>query len=530
MDLHREIKRCKEDFEYFARRYMKIITKDSKLTNLTLNASQRDIIKGFDTNPHLMLLKARQLGSTTGIAAYFFWTALFNPRTSVAVVAHTDEAVKKIFDIYRNFYDHLPDFLRLGTTKARENEIRFVTGSGIKVGSASTQSFRGGTYQLIHASEYAFWPRIEPAIASLFSTATDQDKIVLESTANGLNEAYDLWTKDNGFTKLFLGWQMDRDYVLDRPYFDDPTEEELEYSYENKLSPSQFHWMVRNLRTKCGNNWRIFNQEYPAAAEMAFVTSGSRFFPDAWPVANAKDGYEEFQKPQKMCTYLMGVDTASGSPGGDYSAFMVINATRSEEKELSMAASFYEHIPPSLFARKVLEVAKRYNAYVVIETNSYGLSIVEAAQQDGYPLLYRTTSFDKITNKWMNRIGLATTVKSRPVMINRLYEYVTRKWLDIGCTRFMAEGNRMEYNDRGKVEAATGSHDDMVMATALALMGLDQISDVKDEILKQYAPGSIQETLAWELATGKLWKNQGDNTDFAPDSSEELFGAVDATL
>ena len=530
MDVRKEILRCKEDFDYFARRYMKIVTKDSKLVNLKLNPAQQDILSGFDTNPHLMLLKARQLGSTTGIAAYFFWAALFNPRTSVAVVAHTDEAVKKIFDIYKNFYDHLPTFLRMDTTKSRENEIRFVTGSGIKVGSASTQSFRGGTYQYIHASEYAFWPRIEQTIASLFSTATDQAKIVLESTANGLNEAYDLWTKDNGFTKIFLGWQMDRDYVLERPYFDDPTEEELEYSYENKLSPPQFNWMVRTLRTKCGNNWRIYNQEYPATAEMAFVTSGSRFFPEAWPVVNAKDGYEEFEKPQKMCTYIMGVDTASGSPGGDYSAFMIINATRSENKDLTMAASYYEHIPPSLFARKVLEAAKRFNAYIVIETNSYGLSIVEAAQQVGYPLLYRTTSFDKITNRWQNKIGLATTTKTRPVMVNRLYEYVTRGWLKVKCTRFMAEGNRMEYNDKGKVEAAVGSHDDMFMSTALALMALDQISDVKDEILKQYKPSSIQEVLAWEVATGKLWKHHEGDSDFAPDSSEELLGAVNATL
>ena len=120
-----EILRCKKDFSYFCRNYLKIVTKTSKLETLTLNSAQREIIKGFSNNDHVMLLKARQLGSTTGIAAYFFWQTLFRPYTTVAVVAHTDQAVKKIFEIYRLFYDQLPDHLRLETTrlKGKRDEV-----------------------------------------------------------------------------------------------------------------------------------------------------------------------------------------------------------------------------------------------------------------------------------------------------------------------------------------------------------------------------------------------------------------------
>ena len=443
----------------------------------------------------------------------------------MAVVAHTDEAVKRIFEIYRRFYDNLPEFLKLETVRSRENEIKFVTGSGIKVGSASTQSFRGGTYQRIHASEYAFWGNMEIAIASLFGTATDDSLIVLESTANGLNEAYDMWTKDNGFRKIFLGWQMDRDYVLENPHFTDPTEEKLEYSYENKLSPKQFNWMVRTLRTKCGNNWNIFNQEYPADAEMAFIQTGTRFFPHTYPVVQAKDGFKEYVAPRKAGIYIMGVDTASGSPGGDYSAFMILDVTRREHKDITMVASFYERIPPSLFAKHVLLQARRYNALLVIESNSYGLSVVEQAQEAGYPLLYRTTSFDAITKKWQDRVGYTTTVKSRPVMISRLYEYVTRDWLNVKCDRFMAEANRLQYNLRGKVEAAPGQHDDMCIATSLALMGLDQVNDHEDSIVAQYKPTNLREVLDWERLTGKKWKDHND-TDFAPDSGEMMLQAI----
>jgi hypothetical protein len=501
--IQEEVRRCRDDFDYFCVKYLKIVTKDAKLRPLTLNSAQKEINANFKTNRHQMLLKARQLGSTTGIAARFFWDALFHPHTSVAVVAHTDEAVKRIFDIYRRFYDNLPKFLKLETIRARENELRFVTGSGIKVGSASTQSFRGGTYQRIHASEYAFWTNMEVAIASLFQTATDDAIIALESTANGMNEAYDLWMKDNGFLKTFLSWKMDEGYRHNKKKFDNPTEDEIEYSHDNELDAGQFNWMMATLRTKCGNNWNIFNQEYPARPEDAFISSGSRFFPMTWNVTDYSEGYQEFYPPKKFNTYIMGVDTASGSPGGDYSAAMVIRLSNTESPE--MVASFYDRVPPSTFRKEVERICKRYGALVVVESNSYGLAIVEHLQAVGYPYLYRSTIFDNVQSRIQSKLGFYTSSKTRPLLINRLYDYVVNKNLRTNCPRFRYEGNRLEYNGRGKVEAASGSHDDMAMATGLALMGVDQVDQVTEDVTKADRPTNIKEIIQWELATGRLW-------------------------
>jgi hypothetical protein len=526
-DIKNEILRCAQSFDYFSENYLKIITKDSELKPLKLNAAQKEIIAGFDSNSHLMLLKARQLGSTTAIAGYFFWYTLFNKYTRTAVVAHTDEAVKKIFEIYRMFYDQLPPFLKLETTRARENEIKFATGSSIRVGSASSQSFRGGTYNLIHASEYAFWNNMEQTIASLFGARTKDAKVVLESTANGMNEAYDMWSKEVGYTKIFLSWKMDTHYELNEPKFKEPTEDELEYSYKNKLTQKQFNWMVNTLRTACANNWNIFNQEYPASPDDAFIATGAPFFPSHFAVNNAKDGYIEYLKPKKFGVYTMGVDTATGSPGGDYSAVMILDVT--DKKNILMAASYYERIPPSLFSRKVLEFARRYNAFTVVETNSYGLSVQDFLRDQGYPHMYRTSSFDKVTNTWQNRLGFMTTSKSRPMLYNRLYEYITREWCEAKCPRFRTEANRLQYNGRGKVEAASGQHDDMVMATGLALMGLDQVGEIEEEVKKSYTPRTTRDILEWEMRTGNIWKG-AKKSKWDDDHSQEVFKALDGLL
>ena len=223
----------------------------------------------------------------------------------------------------------------------------------------------------------------------------------------------------------------------------------------------------------------------------------------------------------------MGVVRATGSPGGDYSAFMILDAT--DKENLKMVASFYERIPPSLFSNEVTRHAERYNAFLVIETNSYGLSVLEQAQSNGYPHLYRTTTFDKVTQKWRNQLGFVTTVKTRPLLFTRLYEYVTREWVNTACPRFRSEANRLHYNSRGKVEASPGQHDDMVMATGLALMGLDQVAEIEEEIKKSYRPEGIRETLEWEMATGRNWKTAKDS-EFAKDSGSQIFGLVEDLL
>ena len=64
-------------------------------------------------------------------------------------------------------------------------------------------------------------------------------------------------------------------------------------------------------------------------------------------------------------------------------------------------------------------------------------------------------------------------------------------------------------SDKGKPEAASGKHDDMVFATALALIGMDQIEQVQEERQAQ-KPRNIEEMLQFELSTGSLYRESQD--------------------
>ena len=518
----KEIQRCRSDFLHFCR-HLKIVNKSGKLIRFTPNAAQLRYLDTVGKNPWLYVLKARQLGLTTVIAAHNFWQALLSPNYRVLVMAHTHEASENIFRIYRRFYENLPKALKFDTTASNVRELVFSHGGMIKVTSASSGSARGSTYNAIHCSEFAFYKDITSTIASAFQTAGDNARIVLETTANGVNEAHKMWFDAGGYDKLFIAWTDDARYVSKkRPEQVPPILSRYQNDYG--LTHEQFNWAVQTYYVKCAADWNTFRQEYPLTPDQAFVTSGARFFTQAYPHVALAEGYKQYAPPHNYRTYAMGVDTASGSPVGDYSAFCVLDVT--DKTKPTIVSSLYDRIKPSAFAECVLQEAHKYGALVTVESNSYGLSILEYLVQKEWAFLYRRTKYDKLADRWTENLGFSTTASTRGLLLSRLQEYTSNMWLKIEDDRLKFEINTFMFNEKGKPEAAPGKHDDMIFAVALALMGMDQIDDVREERLAK-RPVNIQEMLQFEMATGNLYRNSQDvfeaeETDFEDSPSNSM--------
>ena len=125
-----QIRKCKDDFLYFCK-FVKIIDKGGKLVRFDLNASQQMLHEALQSNQWQMVLKARQTGTSTFVAAYYLHKALFQLNHRVAIAAHTLEAVRQIFGIYQTIYDNLPPQLKLPCSNENANELRFKHGSRI---------------------------------------------------------------------------------------------------------------------------------------------------------------------------------------------------------------------------------------------------------------------------------------------------------------------------------------------------------------------------------------------------------------
>jgi len=513
-ELLREVKRCRDDFEYFAGRWLKIIDMQGKERKLKLKPVQKRLIGICEKHSDVCVIKGRKMGSSTIISAWFTWMANFRPNTRVLVLAHTDRSARNIFKIYKRFFKGLPPEMTHPIVRSNLEEITLENGSWLRVVSAASESARGTDADLIHGSEFPQWGQLGEAIAANFNTGGNHARIVMEGTANGLNEAYDFWHDNNGWQKVFLNWKDDPEYTASKAYFSDINEDERLYKERFELDDEQFNWMVRMKRKNCGNNWHIFNQEFPATPELAFVTSGSRWLPDTFPVrGKVQEGIEIYQEPSPYRVYTMGVDTASGSPGGDYSAFAILDVTAQTKLgedqtlgagDVTTVATYYAHISPSDFRQVVAEFAAKYHAMVVVETNfSWANVIFEELKAAGHQYLYTRMHQDRVSKTWSRKLGFNTGQSSRNELLNRLYEHITRKWLDVKCPRMMKECNSMIYDARGRIAAESGKHDDMVIAHGLALMGMDQVAELSVEPSKSKRPTTIPEKIAWELASGK---------------------------
>ena len=506
-----EIEGCRDDFFTFIR-HLKIRDRKGQIIPLVLKPAQRRVIDEIEANPYTAILKARQLGSSTVLAAYFFWKSLMTPEFRTIIVAHTSSAVGNIFDIYQTFYKNLPPFLQFTTEKASAHELKFFHGGLIKVSSASSESFRGTTYSALHLSEVAFWKDIPKTVASLFQCATaDNAFIVLETTANGLNDFHNFWSdSDNGFNKLFISWLLEPEYAIKEETFVKP-QVLIDYGKEWGLTKWQLNWAARTLAINCGGSWTTFLQEYAIDPITCFASSGDRFFRDVYPKAQFDSGYIEYETPSPYFAYAIGVDTASGSINGDYSAFCVIRFDTMGNNP-QIVATYCGIETPIAYANRVWKECRKWNATAVVESNANGVTIIEYLRGKEWPKLFTRQHFDAVNKVWTETIGWTTTQQTRNLMLSHLQTAVDEGSLKIIDERIQFQINTFIFDSKGRPDHTPGCHDDLIIATALAYQGKSQVSIDFYENRPQ-RPTSMSDVVLLEKATGKTI-DELDQNDF----------------
>lgn len=293
-----------------------------------------------------IVLKARQVGITTYIAARFFLQTITRPGTLTVQVAHSQESAEAIFNIVQRFWENLPKAMQKGALiKSRSNVRQIVfpkLDSEYRVETADDNAGRGMTIHNLHCSEVSRWSRggLE-TLASLRAAVVPEGEIVLESTPNGAVGAfYGEWQKANetGYTQHFFPWWYDEYYQQKvqkgktlPPLAMPLTAEESELVKLHGLSERQIGWrraqwkMLRDLAA----------QEYAEDPNTCFLASGECVFDLAAIVKglSVAGNPAELQDngrltiwlpPQKGKRYIVGVDTAGGGSEGDYACAQVI--------------------------------------------------------------------------------------------------------------------------------------------------------------------------------------------------------------
>ena len=191
-----------------------------------------------------------------------------------------------------------------------------------------------------------------------------------------------------------------------------------------------------------------------------------------------KDGYIKlYQLPNQLnfTEFAIGGDTAG--EGSDFFTGHVIDARTGNQ-----VAVLKHQFDADQYTRQMYCLGKFYrDALIGIEANFDSYPIMEL-QRLGYMKQYTREAQDTYTGKTEKRFGFKTTSLTRPTIISRLIEIV-REHCDTICDQeTLEELLTIVRNEKGRIEAPEGGHDDMMMGLAIAHHIRDQVVFVNEPI------------------------------------------------
>ena len=509
-----------------------VVDKDKKTMPFFLNSVQKEFIKILNraiddyennviTSISILILKGRQQGFTTLVTAYQLAKSITNKNFEGFTLADESSNSEAIFENKAKFpYSQLPDVLK--PTEKFNNRRQFLfekINSSWAVDTATKNVGRSRTVNFFHGSECAFWRDGIATIQAALGEALTKNCIkIYESTANGFNDYQKMWESGAHINCFFEWWKtseyrikfpskdIKQKFVKDIDQKDDWISERLRWLRDEKhLDLEQLYWYYKKYEAYIDK--RLIKQEYPCSPKEAFLLSGDNVFDTEKILArltripkplkvgyfiydydgltirnirwvNDRNGYIKiYQVPDspEVTNYCIGGDTAG--EGSDYFTGHVLDA-----KTGVQVAALKHQFDPDQYTRQMYCLGKYYkNALIGIEANFDSFPIQEL-QRLGYNNQYVRKVQDTYTGKTEKRFGFKTTLLTRPTIISRLIQIVREEVDSINDKDTLEELLNITRNEKGRIEAPEGGHDDQMMGLAIAHQVRGQVVFDTEEI------------------------------------------------
>jgi len=486
-----------------------------------LNKAIEDFDRGLITDISILILKGRQQGFTTVVTAYQLARSILNRNFQGFTLADKSDNSEAIFQNKAKYpYSQLPEVLKPTEKFNNRKQLLFEKiNSSWAVDTATKDVGRSRTVNFFHGSECAFWKDgIAPIQAALGEAFTKNCIKIYESTANGYNDYQKMW--DSGVhINCFFEWWKTKEYVINFESEDIHKEfinkinthetwiyKRLKWlKEEKKLNDNQLYWYFKKYEGYIDKD--LIKQEYPCTPKEAFLLSGQTVFDteillnrlenapkpiktgyfiydyDGLKIThirwvNDKNGYINiYQVPNvpRMTKYCIGGDTAG--EGSDYFTGHVLDARTGEQ-----VAVLKQQFDPDQYVKQIYCLGMYYKyALIGIEANFDSFPIMEL-QRLGYNNQYVRLAQDTYTGKTEKRFGFKTTSLTRPTIISRLIQIVREEVNSINDKDTLEELLTIVRNEKGRIEAPEGGHDDQMMGLAIAHHIREQVVFDKEEI------------------------------------------------
>jgi len=454
-ELKKELLKCSRDPIYFFKKYIKIVHITRGLISFNVYNYQEKLVTDFKEQRHTIILKARQLGISTVVAAYTLWFILFQKEKSVAILATKLVVAQELMLKIKKAYENLPDFMKISkVTTDTKTEIRFDNGSWARSLPSSPDAGRSLAASLLIIDEAAHIENMEEIWTSIGPTITTGGRVIMLSTPNGLGNVFhkiysNAEAEVNMFHHVKLMWSVH------------PERDQKWYDLEKANS----------------TDLRKFSQEY----ECSFLASGHTVIDPlkiqelveitSEPLFKHQLNYHmhiwETYKPKHE--YMISVDVSRGD-AEDYSAFHVFDLFN-----MNQVGEFKDKVDISLLSDLVYDISLEYGeALIVVENNNLGYMLLDKLVNDkkATNIYYSSKNTHEFVEFHEAQVrndvvpGFSTTTRTRIFAINKFHELVMNGNLKINSKRFVEEIQRFIWKN-GKPQAMKGYNDDLVMAAAI---------------------------------------------------------------
>ena len=470
-----EIIKCGKDPKYFFNSYLKIQHPVRGLIDFDTYEFQDDCVDIFLDSRFSIILKSRQLGLSTLVAAYSVWMAIFQREKNILIIATKLSVAQNFITKVKTMIRNLPKWLILPEIVENNKQlIKFSHGSSIKAIPTSEDAGRSEALSLLIVDEAAFVRNFDTIWTGLYPTVSTGGRVIVLSTPNGVGgQYYTLYTEAesglNEFTSIRLPWNVHPE--RGNEWFDNTT---------------------RNLSD------RQISQEYLCD----FASSGETFLSAKdieWLRANIKSPIDRdgddmnvwiWKYPLSEHSYIMTADVSRGD-SKDFSTFHIIDVDEGE-----CVAEYKGKIPPDRFAELLHKFGMKYNgALLCPENNSYGYATILKLKELQYPNLYYKKRKGVYIGGYVpvadqSIAGFTTSGKTRNLILTKLEEVLRNKQIMIYSTRFYEETKTFSWSGT-KAQAQKGYNDDLIISFAIAMWLYDSSSGynknskvLNDEMLK----------------------------------------------
>ena len=451
-----EYLKCAKDPAYFMRKYCYIQHPKRGRILFNLYPFQEKVLHLFRDEQFIITLKSRQLGISTLAAGYSLWLMLFHKDKNVLALATTQATARNLVTKTTFMYDELPKWLKLPAVEKNKLSLRLKNGSKIQAKSSNADAARSEAVSLLLIDEAAFIDNIEETFAAAQQTLATGGQCMALSTPNGIgNWFHQTWeraeTGENSFVPVRLPWTVHPER--------DQSWREIQ---DRDLGP-------RMAGQEC-------DCDFLASGDTVFEPEDMSFYEETYQ----RDPLERrgidgnlwiWEAPDYTKSYMVVADVARGD-STDYSACHVFDI-----ETCTQVAEYKGKLSPKDFGNFLVGLASEYNeALLVCENANIGWATIEQLLEREYRnIYYSSTSNTESVESYMNKFerdklvpGFTMSMRTRPLVIAKMIEYIREKSVTIQSKRLMSEMRVFVWKN-GKAQAQDRYNDDLLIACATAL-------------------------------------------------------------